>query len=76
MNRTRALIICTRPGDYVPTRVREAAKHLQAQVDVSEDEKQLASEALKSLQPPADPAPQGTRSTPRVKATVSARKSR
>jgi hypothetical protein len=40
----RALIICTHPSDYMNTRVREAAKHLQAQVDVSEEDKRLAEE--------------------------------
>jgi hypothetical protein len=37
MDRARALIICTHLGDYVPTRVREAAEHLLARVGVSEE---------------------------------------
>jgi len=28
MNRARALIICTRPQDYLPGRLREAARYL------------------------------------------------
>jgi hypothetical protein len=64
MNWVRALLICTHPSDYAPTRVREAARHLQAQGDGSEKEKQLASEALKSLQPATHPMPQRTRSSP------------
>ncbi len=75
MNRTRALIICAHPGDYVLTRVREAAKHLLAQGNVSEEEKQLAAEALKSLQPAAAPTSQSTQS-PRVRARASAQKRR
>lgn len=69
MNRARALIICTRPGDYMHTRVREAAKHLLAQTDVSEEEKRLAEEALKSLQPSAESTP-----SPRLKARAAVRR--
>ena len=67
MNRTRALIICTAPDAFAHTRVREAAKHLLAQGDVSEEEKRLAEEALKSLQPSAEPTP-----SPRLKARAAA----
>jgi hypothetical protein len=42
MNRARALLICTRPADYGTWRVREAAEHLLAQPNVSEEDKQLA----------------------------------
>lgn len=72
MNRVRALLICTHPIDYAQTRVREATKHLLARVDVREEEKKLASEALKGLRS----ATEERRSSPRQKARVSARKSR
>jgi hypothetical protein len=68
MNRTRALVSCTRPGDCVPTRVRQAAKHLLAQGDVSEEEKQLATKALEGLRSPTEE----TRSSPRPKVRRSA----
>jgi hypothetical protein len=50
MNRARAILICTRPGDYPPVRVREAASYLLAQADVSAEVKQLATKALEGLQ--------------------------
>ena len=39
MNRARALIICTRPQDYLPGRLREAARYLLNRRDVTEEEK-------------------------------------
>jgi hypothetical protein len=68
----RAMLICTYPSAYSRTRVREAARHLLAQADVSEEEKQRAAGALKSLQPAA--LPQRTRASPKKAAAV--RKSR
>ena len=49
MNRTRALIICTRPQDYAPARLREAARYLLDRRDATEEEKRLASEAIEGL---------------------------
>jgi len=49
MNRTRALIICTRPQDYAPSRLREAARCLLDRRDATEEEKRLASEAIEGL---------------------------
>jgi len=49
MNRARALIICTHPKDYRPSRVWEAAKHLLAYAHALEEEKQLANKALEGL---------------------------
>jgi hypothetical protein len=60
MNRARALLICTRPTDYSTWRVREAAEHLLAQPNVSEEDRQLASDALKKIgaTPAADAHPE------------------
>jgi len=46
INRTRALIICTRPQDYAPARLREAARYLLDRRDATEEEKRLATEAI------------------------------
>jgi hypothetical protein len=48
MNRSRALLICARPADYSTRRAREAAEHLLARPNVSEEEKQLATKALQA----------------------------
>ena len=37
------------PQDYLRARLREAAKHLLAQADITEEEKQLANKALEGL---------------------------
>ena len=49
MNRTRALIICTRPQDYAPARLRLAARHLLDRPDTTEEEQRLASDAIEWL---------------------------
>jgi len=49
INRTRALIICTRPQDYLPARLREAARYLLDRRDATEEEKRLATEAIELL---------------------------
>jgi len=46
MNRTRALIICTRPQDYAPARLRLAARYLLDGPDTTEEEQRLATEAI------------------------------
>jgi hypothetical protein len=60
MNRARALLICTRPADYPTWRVREAAEHLLAQPNVSEEDKRLAADAPKQVGavPAADAHPE------------------
>jgi hypothetical protein len=59
MNRARALLICTRPTDYGTWRVREAAEHLLARANASDEDKQLASQALeKAGAAPADTHPE------------------
>jgi hypothetical protein len=60
MNRARALLICTRPADYPTWRVREAAEHLLAQPNASEEDKQVATDALKKVgaAPAADAHPE------------------
>jgi hypothetical protein len=60
MTRAAALLICTRPAGYSTWRVREAAEHLLAQAHVSEEEKKLASDALKKVDgaPAADANPE------------------
>jgi len=50
MNRARALIICTRPQDYLPGRLREAARYLLDRKDATEEERRLATEAIEYLQ--------------------------
>ena len=47
MNRTRALIICTRPQDYAPARLREAARYLLDRRDTTEEEQRLATEGAR-----------------------------
>ena len=42
INRTRALITCTRPQDYLPGRLREAARYLLDRKDATEEERRLA----------------------------------
>ena len=49
INRTRALIICTRPQDYAPARLREAARYLLDRRDTTEEERRLATEAIEWL---------------------------
>ena len=49
MNRTRALIICTHPQDYLPARLREAARYLLDRRDTTEEERRLATEAIEGL---------------------------
>ena len=50
MNRARALIICTRPQDYAPTRVYAAASYLETQVNATAEELGLAKMAHLFLQ--------------------------
>jgi len=49
MNRTRALIICTYPQDYLPGRLREAARYLLDRKDATDEERRLATEAIELL---------------------------
>ena len=49
INRTRALIICTRPQDYAPARLRLAARYLLDRPDTTEEERRLATEAIEWL---------------------------
>jgi len=42
MNRTRALIICTRPQDYAPSRLHTAARYLEVQANATAEELELA----------------------------------
>jgi len=49
MNRARAPIICTRPPDYLPARLREAAPYLLDRKDATEEERRLATEAIELL---------------------------
>ena len=49
MNRARALIICTRPQDYLPGRLREAARYLLDRKDATDEERRLATEAIEWL---------------------------
>jgi hypothetical protein len=60
MTRARALMICTRPADYGTWRVREAAEHLLAQPNASEEDKRLAAQALEKVgaAPAADAHPE------------------
>ena len=60
MNRARALLICTRPQDYEPTRVSEAAAYLSGRSDATEDEQRLASEAVEWLRSKRDEPLQAT----------------
>jgi len=46
MNRARAQIICTRPQDYAPARLRQAARYLLDKRDATEEEQRLASDAI------------------------------
>jgi len=54
MNRTRALIICMRPQDYAPARLREAARYLLDGRDTTEEERHLATEAVEWLRSKRD----------------------
>jgi hypothetical protein len=65
INRTGALIICTRPQDYAPTRLREAARCLLDRKDATEEERRLATEALEGLRSKRD-EPQEASTQPRV----------
>ena len=59
MNRARALIIVTRPQDYLPGRLREAARYLLDRKDATEEERRLATEAIELLRAKRDePSPQ------------------
>ena len=49
MNRTRALVICTLPQDYLTGRLREAARYLPDRRDATEEERRLATEAIELL---------------------------
>jgi len=49
INRARALIICTRPQDYMPARLREAARYLLDRRDATGEERRLATEAIELL---------------------------
>jgi len=56
MNRARALTICTRPQDYAPARLREAAGYLLDRRDATEEERRLATEAIETHpEPQASP---------------------
>jgi len=57
MNRTRALIICTRPQDYAPARLREAARYLLDRRDATEEERRLATDAIERLRSKRDEKP-------------------
>jgi len=46
MNRAWTLVICTRPQDYMPVRVHEAASYLSGRSDATEEEWRLATEAI------------------------------
>ena len=48
IKRTRALIICTRPQDYAPARLREAARYLLDRRNATE-ERRPATEAIEGL---------------------------
>ena len=61
MNRARTLIIFTRPQEYAPVRVREAASHLPGISSATEEERRLASEAIEWLR--------GKRDEPRADST-------
>ena len=60
INRTRALIICTRPQDGAPAGLREAARYLLDRRDATEEERRLATEAIEWLRNKRDgkPAPE------------------
>jgi len=49
MNRARALIIVTRPQDYLPGRLREGARYLLDRKDATEEERRLATVAIEWL---------------------------
>ena len=66
MNRIRALIICTHPQDYLPGRLREAARYLLDRRDATEEEKRLASEAIEWLRAKQD-EPKATAVKPKRK---------
>jgi len=54
MNRARALIIVTRPQDYLPGRLREAARYLLDRKDATQEERRLATEAIELLRSKRD----------------------
>ena len=54
MNRARAQIICTRPQDYAPARLRQAARYLLDKRDATEEEQRLASDAIEWLRSKRD----------------------
>jgi len=60
MNRARALIIVTRPEDYLPGRLREAARYLLDRKDATEEERRLASEAIELLRSKREEAKQSS----------------
>jgi len=62
MNRARALIIVTRPPDYLPGRLREAARYLLDRKDATEEERRLATEAIELLRSKRD-KPMGRKDT-------------
>jgi len=45
MNRARALIICTRPQDYAPSRVHAAAWYLESLENATAEDLELAKQA-------------------------------
>jgi hypothetical protein len=54
MNRARALIIVTRPQDYLPARLPEAARYLFDRKDTTEEERRPATEAIEWLRAKRD----------------------
>jgi len=50
MNRARALIICTRPQDYAPTRVYAAASYLETLANATTEDLDVAKMAHLFLQ--------------------------
>ena len=43
------MIICTRPQDYLPGRLQEAARYLLDRRETTEEERRLATEAIEWL---------------------------
>ena len=50
----RVLIICTRPQDYAPARLREAARYLLDRRDATDEERRLASDGIEWLRSKRD----------------------
>ena len=48
------MIICTRPQDYLPGRLQEAARYLLDRRDTTEEERRLATEAVEWLRSKRD----------------------